>query len=344
MKKALITHVIVLVLAVSSMAAADEVASAELNLHLHLEKGQLFRCTRTTETVRIDWFGMVEEETTTSTISTRTLEVLAVDEEGTATIKVTSDRETFSMQHPYGGLEYDSETTPLEGDICCVTPLAAVVGLSYTAKVTPTGEVREIEGSETLRKAVVNALPKDNDLGEMIIEWAKNTCTDEALQRLTVSLAFPVGLHPAEPVAVEESWTVETVCDAMLTNTLRARNTYTLISRQDGIATVRCEGVVEPDPDAEPSPPTIRSVFRGTQESTFQVDEKTGMVVKAETKLDFEGKYLMRQTPEAEQETSVPSTLAITIELKLEQKAKGTDTEEEPVRPVLDSQKAGEHG
>ncbi len=341
MKKTLITHVIVLVLAVSSMAAADEATSGKLDLHLHFEKGQTFQCTRTTETVRVDWFGMVEEETTTSTTSTRTLEVLAVDEEGTATVKVTSDRETFSMQHPYGGLEYDSETTPLEGDICCVTPLAAVVGLSYTAKVTPTGEVRGIKGGETLRKAVVNALPKDNDPGEMIIEWAKNTCSDKALKQLTVSLAFPVGLVPAEPVAVEDSWIVETVCDAMLTNTLRAKNTYTLISRRDGTATVRCEAVIKPDPDAEASPPTIRSVFSGTQDSTFQVDEKTGMLVEAQTKLDLEGKYLMRETPEVEEETSIPSTLAITVELKLEQKAQ--DTEKEPVRPALDTQKAGKH-
>jgi hypothetical protein len=314
-------HTLILLTAFSLLglpvaAGAGEVPSGALDLGLHLEKGQTFRCTLRQESTQVLWFGTTEVERTESSETVSTLEVLAVDEKGVATVKVTTDRKASKSESESGVLEYDSEHPPDEVPWWELDS-AAMIGRSYTVKVSPSGEILEIEGGDALRKVVADSLPEDETLRAQIADRAIKGVTDEALKE-SLWIVFPPGIHPGKPVAIGDSWAPE---QPIPLEVMFVKNAYTLASRENGVATVTYEGPIEPDPDAEPikeGPATIKVKMTGTVKGASRVDEKTGMVIESQADVALKGELLVTGMPNTEGEESIPQTTEATMTLTVE--------------------------
>lgn len=315
MKHTLVLLTVLALLALSVTAnAGDE--PEKVDLRLHLEKGQTYRCTVSSDSTQVQWHGMAEVERTESSKTTQTLEVLAVDEEGVAAIKVTTDRTAFKSEDQSGVIEYDSEHPPDEMPWWTIGH-ATMIGRAYILKVSSTGEVLEVEGGDAIRKAVMDALPEDETLRAQIVNQVMRNVTDEALKE-RLQLLFPPGLRADEPVAVGDSWAPENPIPLEM---MIIKNTYTLASREDGIATVVYEGAIESDPDAEPrteGPVTVRVKMTGKVKGTSRIDEQTGLIIESQAGATFEGEYLVSGMPDAEGEMSMPVTIELTATLKVE--------------------------
>ncbi len=313
MKHTLVLLAVVAVLALSVTASAGD-EPGKLDLRLHFEKGQTFRCTVTWKSTQLEWQGMIEVERTESSEATQTLEVLAVDEEGVATIKVTIDRTAFKREDQSGVMEYDSEHPPDEAPLWALHD-QAMIGRSYTLKVSPNGEVLEVEGGDAIREAVTDALPEDETLRARITDQVMRNVTDKALKDKLWRVFLP-GFRPDEPVAVGDSWAPIPLQRKIV------KNTCTLASCEDGIATVVYEGDIESDPDPEPikeGPLTIRwKKTTGRVNGTGRINEQTGMILEAQVDATFEREYVVSGKPNAEGEMSIPVTIEVTVTLKVE--------------------------
>jgi hypothetical protein len=98
-------------------------------------------------------------------------------------------------------------------------------------------------------------------------------------------------------------------------------NTYTLIDRDDGIATVEVHSTAKSLPDSEPLDMGVmqmRYELTGEQNGQIMLDEKTGWAVSAEIKQRFEGELTMEggMAMQGDEDLSIPITIKSTISLE----------------------------
>jgi hypothetical protein len=316
---ALLTAFAVLALSVAA-SAGDE--PGKLDLRLHLEKGQTFRCTCTATWASTWWRGTRETADTDVQKTSYGWEVLAVDEKGTATIRVTTEWMYIKISANSGEfvVEYDSACGDDQADPP-LTPWAATVGHSFTMKVLPTGRVIGIEGADALRKAAMDTLPEDEAMRAEIAGFVERAFSDENLARVMEDF---MDFRPDAPVAVGDTWTSRKtiLLGPIILEPVVRKSTYKLTSRQDGKAAVTCESTVESDPDGKPLRKgdfaTMGFKLAGTQTGAFRVDEKTGMITEGELCIEVEGNLLVQEGPDAEEETPLPITIETTVKLEVE--------------------------
>ena len=294
-----------------SASAADD---AKLELKLHFTEGQ--RLTLTTavaqETTRT-WNN--QERTSKETTSTTwALKVLGVDDDGTATVEVTLGAIAMKSDGGRMSYEYDSANPPDEMPRAAA-PYAAVVGKTFTMKLTSGGKVTGFEGVDALLKAAQDAIP---DEGRGRGRWGRDrmaaTFSEDALKQ-TMEGVF--GFLPGEAVAVGGSWT-RTV-DADHGVPVLAEEKYTLTKLEEGTATIELEAKLKPqEKDDEAEGPRVTYDVTGTLKGTVAVDEATGCLFKTVIAQELKGDTIMSgfRGDDTERTTPITSKATITVEAK----------------------------
>jgi hypothetical protein len=169
---------------------------------------------------------------------------------------------------------------------------AALAGQQFTFVLTRDGKVTEVRGVQEMLDAVVSKLdlppgPTRDAMAKMMKEQFGETAMKEQMQNL---FAF----YPAQPVGVGESWTHNVRIRMGFPMVLE--NTYTLKSRQGGLATIAVETRLSSNPDAKPmelGTVSIGYALTGTQGGESTVDEATGWTTGAKLKQDIAGDMTM---------------------------------------------------
>lgn len=211
-----------------------------------------------------------------------TWHVESVDEGGNATIKVTQDAARVSMSMPPEvDLSYDSasasEEPPSEA-----RPFAALVGQSYTMKVSPQGRVLELTGVEEMLEEAVAGLGSQGVQAAMTAQLVRGLFGEEALKS---GIEGTLGIYPPGPVRVGDSWQKDRSLSAPVP--LSITSLYTLKKRSGGEATIAVEADVTAAPDSAPEEVQAPIKISGTQKGNMQVDEATGCISGGEVRQTF---------------------------------------------------------
>ncbi|MBP7052883.1 MAG: hypothetical protein KBE65_17890 [Phycisphaerae bacterium] len=276
-----------LILGMSAVAllALSGSAGAAVQLQLKLEEGRTYY-----ERLRIErkitQVLMGQEQITDHEIGVgRKLDVLEVDAEGNMRIECKYVWSRFRESSPMGSVDYDSSHRP--GVPGGAEGFAALLGQSYTIRLSPKGEVLDVNGIEDLAKAVRKKVPEELDTSSGVSPVAF-LLSEDAVRETTKSL---LGVYPAEPVELGASWSARRLTTQG--TTILAEFDWKLTRLWLGAATIASTCSMKSDPEGPPievGGTTMKADLSGTQEGTAEVHQETGLIKKSSSLSVLKGK------------------------------------------------------
>lgn len=252
------------------------------------------------------------------------MEVTEVDAEGTTLLRTVYDSVRFRQEGPAGVVEYDSRQPPER-----VPPIAlgfaALPGQTFTIVMTPAGKVAEVRGvNEMLQSIMKRAQMPDGPAQEAMLKMMKEQFGEQAMKEQMQNL---FGFYPESPVAVGESWSQEVKISMGFPMVLN--NTYTLESRDGGVARIAVESRLSSNPEAKPlevGPMTMTYALTGSQTGTTHIDEASGWATDATLTQQITGDMTMTTSGNAQK---VPMAIKSDIAVESKKSAPG-DAEPDP--------------
>lgn len=204
--------------------------------------------------------------TVTQTIDT-TWAVLSVEKgSGTGALTQTIDQVRTRIENPFGTFEYDSKSDKApEGPLAAaiIPTLKALVGARFQYKMTPQGELSDVQVPESLLKALKEAGGNASNVGMFSEEGLKNMIHES-------SLVLPRDAEKDKP------WTRQTKIPSPPIGTMLLDKTYTYTGpEKDGDKiTLDVKVGLEPDPKSNLDIKIAKQEGKGT----FYFDSKAGRV------------------------------------------------------------------
>lgn len=273
-----------------------------VNLRLRYQVGQTYRCTMQVKKSTARSYRGTELKSTQTRETTYTCKVKAVDNKGTATIEMTIDR---IVSDTSAGDHLDSSDPKTASPTFGTQVLRLMVGHTLTLRIEPSGRIVELKGMEAILEDIMRGLlPKDTDTRKATLPDTHQDLGNEANEALRVQMEAFAGVYPDKPVAVGDTW-----------------DQYTLDSRNNGVATVSFEKVIEQDQDAEPQPwsdGTLHFHLAGTRKGIVQIDEQTGLIIEGRLDLRLKGEEVFTPADDPENAVSTPLATEETTILRME--------------------------
>lgn len=187
---------IVLIILCGSAAAATQ-------LQWKLAKGKMYY-QRTVIEQQITQTVMGQEQKIEQSIGIgHKLQVLDVDPQGNMRIQYTYLWSKLKQINPMVQIDYDSsQKSPVPAG---AEGFAALVGQSYTVKMTPQGKILDVNGVEQLRDAVLKKLPPGMD-ATVGMNPVAGYIDKESLKQMTEA---GTAIYPDKPVNPGDSWNKE---------------------------------------------------------------------------------------------------------------------------------------
>jgi len=309
-----ITSLIVTAIGVASITWCSTAAAA-VQLQLKLGKGKTYY-QRTVFEQRITQTVMGQEQVINQTVGTgMKLDVLDVDKQGNMHIRYTFTWSASKQAGPMGGIEYDSskQATPPAG----AEASAAILGQSYTIKVSPKGDVLDVNGIEQLREAVNKKLPPGAEVSLATSPVALYLDKNNVKEMTESTLA----IYPDKPVEQGESWSEKKT--VTIGFGVIAESKWTLQKREGGVAVIAASASVRSDPNGPPMETQgmkMRFDLAGTQNGTVRVDEATGLILLDQSQQQLKGEIKLLAAADAPPMMAIPVVFDTTSKLEMSDK------------------------
>lgn len=291
-------------------AGPEGSAGAEkIELRLNLKEGETYKLQMTSDQKITQTVGEAKQEMPQTTGFGLSHLVKEIRDDGTAVVQVTFDSIRFKQEGPTGEVDYDSSNPPpAESAHPMVTALVALVGQGFSVDLTSKGEAARVEGADQLVARMMEKIELPMPALQPVVEQQlKQQFGDQAMKEMMEQM---VGVYPDEPVGVGDSWSKRRVVSRGLAAIMN--NTWTLKSRENGVAVLDVQSTVGPNPDApalDMGIAKLQYALRGTQNGSIELDEATGWVLRSTVNQSLSGELTIQGGPEAGQPMSVPITV-----------------------------------
>jgi len=243
-----------------------------------------------------------------------TFKVEDIDKEGNYWVKITYDSIYFEQDGPMGKIEYNSSNPPKN-----IHPLALPFSLlkeqSFRMKLTPKGDIKEIEGVNAMITRMVEALGIPEETEKTSFERTFKEHFGEQAIRETFQKVTAV--YPREAVGINDSWSA---CLALTKGfPMIIQSEYIFKSYKDETAYIEVHSKVKPNLEAPPlkiGSVIMRYNFYGEMDGTVVLDVPTGWVDSLELTHKSSGRIEIKDTLSPSQSLSWPITVEGTFILK----------------------------
>ncbi|MEP0817135.1 MULTISPECIES: DUF6263 family protein [Trichocoleus] len=291
--------------------AAD---AAPVKLQLRLQKGDRYSIQMATDQA-INQSILGRPQNTNQVVRIGYLfDVIDVAADGTSTVKMTYKSVQFKQSGPNGAIAYDS-TRPAPGTNPLTASLSTLVGQSISAKITPAGTVREVQGIDQLIARMISGMKIPNNAVKAQIENTLRSQFGEEMFKELFSQSLDI--YPTQPINVGDSWSKKMTLSKGFPMTVET--TYTLKAVKNNIATVDISSQVKPSPNApalQISGASLKQNLAGTQKGSMQIQLNTGMVTQSQVNQDISGKFQVQGLPGASQAMSWPVSVKGTVSIE----------------------------
>lgn len=295
----------------TSASGADKITLA-----LHFKTGQILKLLTTMESNLTQTILGQEMNAGSTTGMGYIFEVQQVGDDGTATCKVTYNTVQVMMSMPGMSIDYDSAKPPSSVSPL-VKPFAALVGQSFSLRVSPTGHVTDVKGLEAIYEKIVKdvAVP-DESMRQGMEQLLKEQFADETIREAleeAIGASFPAG-----PVDISDSWTKRTAVSRPYPMSMET--TYTLKDRKAGIAVIDVVSKIGPNPVGKPMQfgpmSATTNILSGERKGQLEIEESSGWTVGARYTQQISGTINIQGGPEGTMSIPISGTATIRIESK----------------------------
>jgi hypothetical protein len=292
-----------------STDAATPGDTEKIELCLQLEEGENYKLQMTSEQTITQTMGEVKQETPQTTGFGLSHVVKEIRDDGTTVLQVTFDSLRLKQKGPMGSVDYDSSNSPpVESLDGMVKGLSTLVGKSFTVDLTPKGKATKVEGADELvallKESIEIPIPM---LQPVVEEQLKRQFGNEAMREMMEQM---VGIYPDGPVGPGDSWNRKATVSRGISAIIN--DTWTLKSRQNGVAVLDLQSTVQPDPDApalDMGVAKIKYELSGTRNGSVELDEATGWVVRSTIHQSLSGELKVEGGMGGEEGMAIPLTI-----------------------------------
>ncbi|MEE9554358.1 MAG: DUF6263 family protein [candidate division Zixibacteria bacterium] len=277
----------VIVLSAVCFFAAESRSDEPLDLRLILAEGDNYECVMDlTRDVTQNIDGDEQILNQELNISWN-YEITAVRDDGIIDLTMTYKRIRIKQDFGFNQSEYDSDNPPsyIEPSM---KGYVALVGSILEVSLDDKGNVVRLSGAEDLIDRMIAEIDlPDSPMKDQMISGIRSQFGEDALRE---SLLQMTSFYPSTPVSAGDDWSSE----KSLFNgfPMHILNRYTLVSRDNGIAEIRVESEIAAGDDSsgiEMGPVSIFYDIAGAQNGIIEVDQASGLPVRSEMEMGFEG-------------------------------------------------------
>ncbi len=252
------------------------------------------------------------------------MDVLDVDGQGNMRIRNTYNWSMAKRTGPMGNLDYDSakQPTPPAG----AEPFAALLGQSYVIKISPKGEVLDVNGVEELQAAVRKKLPPGAE-GDPAVGALNQYLDKNGIKQMAESA---LSVYPDKPVEVGESWSKKRVFAPMFELTIDSK--WTLQKLENGVAIIATTSSSRSNANkpVEVGGMKMRFDLAGTQDGTIRMQEATGLILLGQAQQQLKGEIKLGDSAQAGS-TQGPPMMAIPVVFDTKVRMEMSDKPLEPM-------------
>jgi hypothetical protein len=307
----------VIALSLVSLFASESRSDQPLELRLILTEGDSYECVMVLTRDMTQNIDGDEQKLNQELSISWNYEISGVTDDGIIDLKMTYKRIRIKQDFGFSQSEYDSDNPPsyiepsMKG---YVTLIGSVLEVSLNDK----GDVVRLSGAEDLIDRMVAEIDlPDSPMKDQMISGIRSQFGEVALRE---SLQQITSFYPATHVSAGDQWSSE---KSLYTGfPMRILSRYTLISRDDGLAEIKVESEIAAGDDSsgiEMGPVNIFYDIAGTQNGIIEVDETSGLPVKSEMEMGFEGTVNVSGLPGGESRSwpiKADGRVAVTFEKK----------------------------
>lgn len=280
--------ILLLLVFIAACGGEQKETGDAIELRLRLKKGDRMRIWSVSEqSIRQTMVGELAIQQRMGLATT--YEVIAVDSQGVATMRVRYDSLAFLQDGAIGKVAYSSADTATEPPPLAAG-FAAMVGEEITVRIGQDGRVLDVAGVEEARERINRKMGRGaGQLGQLSVGIGGGVSQEYFKTAVEQGTAF----LPGKPVKVGESWNRTTSMHQGFP--LTVETTYRLVSIDDGVATIEMEGTLKKNADTSKSGSGgFVYDLAGTQEGELKIDRATGWVTESESRQELSGTFSVR--------------------------------------------------
>jgi hypothetical protein len=270
----------------------------KITLSLHLTKGQVFKqLNKTTQKISQKVMGMSTTVNMTNEMYLKQ-EVLDVNGEGIADVKITYERIRSEQENSMTGkMTYDSQDSVGNSDSPSFLGFSQLVGQGFEYSVNPQGKVTSVRGVDSLFERILSGVGKGNGTEvTQVKNTLKATFGDDAMKSMMEQMMAHL---PPSQVAAGDTWGGEVKIAGAMAMTVA--NEYKLESIEADKAIVSVTGEVRTEKGAglDLGVMNVEYDLEGSTDGTMEIDRKTGLplTVKMSQKLKGQTKMMGMTVP-----------------------------------------------
>ncbi|MCJ7784466.1 MAG: DUF6263 family protein [Desulfobacterales bacterium] len=297
---------------VSLSSASDE----KIQLGFHPQSGKSYNLKQITDQYICQTIQGQQQKMGSKIGVKATCDVLGVEADGTARMKITYRGFLIKQTGPTGTIDYNSSRSTIPEDPISKI-YSSLIGQSITFQMSPQGQVKNIQGLDNILSMVmaqsnVPQGPERASVEKMVV----GIFGEEGLGKMMQKVA---GIFPDVPVGIGDTWTKESHISDIFPAIIKSK--YTLKDRQNGVATVEVQSTVEPNPNAQPKPmdfgsATLSYEVTGTTEGVIQIEEASGWTISGKYTQKMSGMAKMQDSAQPSRNMSIPITVESTTTLE----------------------------
>lgn len=205
------------------------------------------------------------------------MDVLSVDGEGTAEVKVTYRRIALKQDSQFYRLDYDSaDPEKSKATHPALVGFKGLVGKSLTLTMSSRGEIKGVKGLNELMEAVLQEIPEGQGREQARAQLAQTMNDERFSQQMS---AFSL-LFPEEPVGVGDTWRREQKMNmGFLSFTVRTNYTVQDVAHAD--VRLGVESTIEPGGEPDEKMPMTIALEEGKQSGTTKVNRANAILVES---------------------------------------------------------------
>jgi hypothetical protein len=235
-------------------------------------------------------------------------DVTDVASDGTATVNIKFDTFSIKMVNGNQTYEFDSTKTNDEKDAQGLA-YRALVGQSFTLKISKDGKVQEITGVDKLFTNIIDKLQiSDQKAKDTLVETLKQSFGDEALKQ---NLGSMTEMYPEnKKIKVGDSWENKQTITAGYPMTINSK--WTLKANEGDILTMDVDSSIDADNSSKPMDLMglkVKYALKGTQKGTMKLTKSNGFIQNGEVDQNITGSMNIEANDAFPSGISVPMTI-----------------------------------